>query len=71
MSTPVSEPLASGAEPPRPVCRSCGRTASVDDESPALTWSLAVEGGRTSWSCPGCARHSVRSIESTLDDEWW
>lgn len=67
----AGEPAAGeSAEPTHPVCGSCGRTADAD-ASVLLTWSMAVEGGRTSWTCPDCARRHVRSIEGKLDSAWW
>jgi hypothetical protein len=50
-------------------CALCGATAP-----PAgipLTWSSAVEQGRTQWFCGVCSREHVRSIEGRLPPEWW
>ncbi len=71
MSTAEGAQPAEGAEPPRPVCRSCGTTAAPGEDAAALTWSLAVEAGRTSWTCPDCTRRHVRGIEGRLDTAWW
>lgn len=57
---------------PRLVCSSCGTTPAAGDEQHArLTWSLATDRGRTTWTCERCSRDHVRSIESKLDPDWW
>jgi hypothetical protein len=50
-------------------CDFCG----VVDEAaqPPLTWTAAVENGRTRYFCATCSRENLRAIESKLDSEWW
>lgn len=50
-------------------CDFCGRVSTDDTE--ALTWSVAVENGRTRNFCPECTRTHLRSAEARLDSEWW
>lgn len=50
-------------------CDYCGRRA--DDDVLPLTWSFAVENGRTRIYCDSCTRDNARSIEGRLDSEWW
>lgn len=51
-----------------PACAFCG---VVPDGAPPLSWSTAVEAGRTRWYCDRCTRSYVRDIEGKLDDAWW
>lgn len=50
-------------------CDHCGRT--VSGAAPPLTWSTAVESGRTKRFCDVCSREHLRAMESKLDSEWW
>ena len=50
-------------------CDSCG--TSVPDDTPPLTWSLSVEGGRVYRYCEPCTREHVRAIEGKLDPTRW
>jgi hypothetical protein len=50
-------------------CAYCGKNA--DDDTPPLTWTSAVENGRTRYFCETCSRENLRAIESKLDSEWW
>lgn len=50
-------------------CDFCGATAP-GDRSP-LTWTTAVENGRTRRFCVTCSREHLRAIEGKLDSEWW
>jgi hypothetical protein len=50
-------------------CAFCG-TVAPGDELP-LTWTSAVENGRTRVFCDRCSREHLRAIESKLDSEWW
>lgn len=50
-------------------CAFCG--AEVESDVPPLTWTSAVEQGRTQWFCDECSRRHLRAIESKLDSEWW
>ena len=52
------------------VCSSCG-TPGPDDESALFEWSRGTDRGRTTWTCPTCARENVRAIEAKLDADWW
>ena len=50
-------------------CDFCGRTA--EDDAATLTWTTAVENGRTRRFCADCSREHLRAMESKLDSEWW
>ena len=50
-------------------CDYCG--ASVSDDVPPLTWSLAVEQGRTRRYCDQCTRANLRAMEGKLDAGYW
>ena len=50
-------------------CDFCGATAPTDD--PPLTWTTAIENGRTRYFCDRCSRENLRAIESKLDSQWW
>jgi len=50
-------------------CAFCGKAAESDP--PPLTWTSAVEQGRTKWFCDSCSREHLRAMESKLDSEWW
>jgi len=50
-------------------CALCGEAAP--EERPPLTWTTAVENGRTRYFCARCSREHLRAIESKLDSEWW
>jgi hypothetical protein len=50
-------------------CSFCGTVSETDD--PPLTWTSAVERGRTVYFCDRCSRDHLRSMESKLDSEWW
>ena len=50
-------------------CSFCG--ASVEGETAPLTWTSAVEHGRTQLFCDTCSRTHLRAMESKLDSEWW
>jgi hypothetical protein len=52
-------------------CQICGLTATAADGDPPVTWVLDVAGDRRGWTCPGCARDNVRSIEAQLEPDWW
>lgn len=50
-------------------CAFCGKVDEGDQ--PPLTWTSAVEQGRTKWFCDRCSREHLRAMESKLDSEWW
>lgn len=50
-------------------CDFCGRVAPED--SMPLTWSTAVERGRTRRYCDVCSREHLRSMEGKLDPDHW
>jgi len=54
---------------PNVACDFCGKAA--DQDPPPLTWTSAVELGRTKWFCDTCSREHLRAMESKLDSEWW
>ena len=57
------------ADPARVTCDFCG--TSVPGAELPLTWTTAVENGRTRVFCASCSRENLRAIESKLDSEWW
>ena len=57
------------ADPARVTCDFCG--TSVPGAELPLTWTTAVENGRTRVFCATCSRENLRAIESKLDSEWW
>lgn len=52
-------------------CDFCGTTAGGAGDEVPLTWTTAVENGRTRVFCDRCSREHLRAIESKLDSEWW
>ena len=50
-------------------CDFCGRVE--DDDAKTLTWTTAVERGRTRLFCDDCSRTHLRAMEGKLDSEWW
>jgi hypothetical protein len=48
-------------------CALCGATVA----EPPLTWTTAVERGRSVYYCDACSRVHLRSIEAKLDSEYW
>ena len=50
-------------------CDFCGKQAPEGAET--LTWSSAVENGRTRRYCETCSRTHLRSMEGKLDSEFW
>jgi hypothetical protein len=50
-------------------CDFCGGT--VPGETVPLTWTTAVENGRTRVFCDRCSREHLRAIEGKLDSAWW
>ena len=50
-------------------CDFCG-TMERGDDLP-LTWTTAVENGRSRVYCAVCSREHLRAIEGKLDSEWW
>jgi hypothetical protein len=55
-------------------CAFCGVAAPGTEEAdgvPPLTWTSAVEQGKTKWFCADCSRKHLRAMESKLDSEWW
>ena len=54
---------------PMTTCAFCGKVDEGDQ--PPLTWTTAVEQGRTKWFCDTCSREHLRAMESKLDSDWW
>ena len=50
-------------------CDFCG-TQEPGEDLP-LTWTTAVENGRSRVFCTSCSREHLRAIEGKLDSEWW
>src|SRR6187200_468379 len=50
-------------------CDFCGRQET--DETKTLTWSTAVENGRSKTYCDQCSREHLRAMEGKLDSEYW
>lgn len=63
--TAPGDPAAPAERPP------AGGTPDVEGTPPPLTWSTAVENGRTRYFCAACSREHLRAIESKLDSAWW
>jgi hypothetical protein len=51
-------------------CDFCGTHAEEAGTLP-LTWTTAVEKGRSLVYCATCSREHLRAIEGKLDSEWW
>ncbi|MDQ6641407.1 MAG: hypothetical protein M3Y66_02815 [Actinomycetota bacterium] len=51
------------------ICDFCG--AVSETEVAPLTWTSAVELGRTKYFCESCSREHLRAMESKLDSVWW
>jgi hypothetical protein len=56
------------AQRPPATCSACGAQSA---ETPPISWSVSVEGGKRLWTCDRCAREHVRSIEAKLESAWW
>jgi ribosomal protein L37E len=54
---------------PVKTCDFCGRQEA--DEARTLTWSTAVEHGRTKTFCDTCSREHLRAMEGKLDSDFW
>jgi hypothetical protein len=56
-----------------PTCDFCGTAAAEGGPADGLplTWTTAVENGRTRVFCETCSREHLRAIERKLDSEWW
>jgi hypothetical protein len=56
-----------------PTCDFCGTAAPAGGPADGLplTWTTAVENGRTRVFCDACSRRHLRAIEGKLDSEWW
>lgn len=54
-------------------CDFCGRREAAEEAAglAALTWTTAVEQGRSRAFCPTCSREHLRAMEGKLDSEWW
>ncbi len=53
-------------------CDFCGADASAEDSGGVpLTWTTAVENGRSRTFCDTCSREHLRAMEAKLDSEWW
>jgi hypothetical protein len=54
-------------------CDFCGTTDGTTDagDDLPLTWTTAVENGRSRVFCTACSREHLRAIEGKLDSEWW
>jgi hypothetical protein len=50
-------------------CDLCGRQEA--DETVTLSWSTAVENGRSKVYCDSCSREHLRAMEGKLDSEYW
>lgn len=50
-------------------CAFCG--SACDTSTPPLTWTSAVEQGRTKWFCDTCSRENLRAMEAKLDSDAW
>ena len=52
---------------PAAACQLCGTPVPPA----AVTWMVENTRRGTTWTCPGCARAHLRSIEAKLDTEYW
>ena len=53
-------------------CDFCGKTAPDDQAGEVpLTWTTAIENGRSRTFCDTCSRDHLRAMEGKLDSEWW
>ena len=52
-----------------PTCSFCGRSPREGEST--LTWTTAVENGKSRTFCDTCSREHLRAMESKLDSEWW
>ena len=53
-------------------CALCGaRVSGAAVPAARLSWARGVERGDVVWTCDGCARTHLRSIEGKLDSAWW
>lgn len=50
-------------------CLLCGAVPPGDGVP--LTWTTAVERGRTVHYCERCSRENLRAIEGRLDSDWF
>jgi hypothetical protein len=50
-------------------CDGCGR--EHEGETPPITWSLSLEGGRAVRLCEECTRANLRAMEGKLDSRFW
>jgi len=51
------------------ICDFCGRQEEAG--AATLTWSTAVENGRSKTYCDRCSREHLRAMEGKLDSEYW
>ena len=49
-------------------CSYCGAQAPLAE---TLSWTTAVERGRSQRFCVSCSRQNLRAMEGKLDSEWW
>jgi hypothetical protein len=66
--TSATTPAVPPPKRPPAICSTCGAVAAA---AVPVNWSASLEGGRRLWTCDGCARRHVRSIEAKLDSAWW
>ena len=66
---PPPAPAGRGYDQRVVTCAFCDEVSP--EQHPPLTWSLAVEQGRTKLFCEGCSRDNLRAMESKLDSDWW
>ncbi|HJR19770.1 MAG TPA: hypothetical protein VJ922_08640 [Actinomycetota bacterium] len=52
-------------------CSRCGRTEACPEGGLPPGWSMGMEGRRTEYLDPGCARANIRAIEGRLTEEYW
>lgn len=50
-------------------CSFCGTQATEGADT--LTWTTAVEAGRTKRFCDECSRTHLRAMEGKLDSDYW
>jgi hypothetical protein len=73
MAASAGADAGSPASAPGQVCARCGATPTGDGAAALarITWTHGIENGRDVWTCDGCSRTHLRSIEGKLDSAWW
>jgi transposase len=68
---PRRHPPPKASQPASRTCSLCGLTERCAAGGIPPGWSFSVEGKRTQYICPACARANIRAIEGKLPEEYW